>query len=134
MPLVHFLFRYWGVPLSVHQLKKADLQLMVDEVADRLPTWKSKLMSRAGRATLAKVALPAILVHILIAVKVSPWILRAIDKLCWGFIWTGSDSASGGKCLVAWAKVARPTYLGGLRVLDLTTLGYVLRLQWEWLQ
>jgi hypothetical protein len=44
-PLVHFPFRYLGVPLSIRQLKKAELWLMVDEVVDRLPTWKSKLMS-----------------------------------------------------------------------------------------
>jgi hypothetical protein len=133
-PLVHFPFKYLGVPLSVHPLKKAELQPLVDDVADRRPTWMSRLMSRAGRTTLVKVTLSAILVHISIAVKVSPWIFRAIDKLRRGFIWTGSDSAVGGKCMVAWTKVARPTELGGLGVLDLTTLGYALRLRWEWLQ
>jgi hypothetical protein len=34
---------------------------------------------------------------------------------------------------VAWSKVTQPTELGGLGVLDLTTLGYALRLRWEWL-
>jgi hypothetical protein len=128
-PLVHFPFRYPGVLLSIRQLKKKELQPMVDEVTDGLPTWKSKLMSRAGRTMLAKVTVSAIPVHISIAVKVSPWIYCAIDKLHRGFIWTGSDSALGGKCMVAWAKVARPTNLGGLGVLDMTTLGYALRLQ-----
>jgi hypothetical protein len=131
---VHFPFIYLGVPLSVHQLKESELQPMVDEVVDRLPTWKSKLMSPAGRTTLTKVTLFAILVHISIAVKVSPWIYHAIDKLRRGFIWTGFDSASGGKCLVGWAKVAQPTEFGGLRVLDLTMLGYALCLWWEWLK
>jgi hypothetical protein len=46
----------------------------------------------------------------------------------------GSGSAPGGKCLVGWAKVAQPTKLGELGVLDLTTLGYALRLWWKWLQ
>jgi hypothetical protein len=36
--------------------------------------------------------------------------------------------------VVAWAKVARPVELGGLGVLDLYTMGYALRLCWEWLQ
>jgi hypothetical protein len=39
----------------------------------------------------------------------------------------------GGRCLVAWSKVARPVELGGLGVLDLTTFGYGLRMRWEWL-
>jgi hypothetical protein len=34
---------------------------------------------------------------------------------------------------VAWAEVTRPTELRGLGVIDLTTLGYALRLRWEWL-
>jgi hypothetical protein len=35
--------------------------------------------------------------------------------------------------MVAWSKVTRPVELGGLGVLDLATLGYALRLRWEWL-
>jgi hypothetical protein len=34
---------------------------------------------------------------------------------------------------VAWSRVTRPQELGGLGVLDLTTLGYVLQLRWSWL-
>jgi hypothetical protein len=45
----------------------------------------------------------------------------------------GHDSVPGGRCLVAWSKVARPVELGGLGVLDLTTFGYGLRMRWEWL-
>jgi hypothetical protein len=39
----------------------------------------------------------------------------------------------GPKCLVVWQRVTRPIQLGGLGVLDLTTLGYVLCMRWEWL-
>jgi hypothetical protein len=73
--------KYLGVPLSIYQLKKSDLQPLVDSVADRLPTWKSRLMNIVGRTVLAKVTLSAIPIHISIAVFVSPWIFQAIDKL-----------------------------------------------------
>jgi hypothetical protein len=43
--LVHFPCRYLGVPLSVYALKKSGMQPLVDTVADRLPTWKARLMS-----------------------------------------------------------------------------------------
>lgn len=33
---------------------------------------------------------------------------------------------------MVWSKVARPRELGGLGVLDLTTLGYALQLRWAW--
>jgi hypothetical protein len=43
------------------------------------------------------------------------------------------DTVQGGKCMVAWKHVTRSVELGGLRVLNLTTLGYALHLRWEWL-
>jgi hypothetical protein len=52
--LVNFLCRYLGVPLSIYKLKKNDFAPLVDVVADRLPVWKSKLTSKAGRTTLTK--------------------------------------------------------------------------------
>jgi hypothetical protein len=118
--------RYLGIPLSIHQLKKADLQPLIDVTTNRLPTWKGKLMSRAGRTTLAKVTLSIILIHVTITVKAAPRIIKAFDKIHRAFIWTGSDMVCRGKCLVTWPHVNRPTVLGGLDVLDLTTLNYVL--------
>jgi hypothetical protein len=81
---------------------------------------------------LTKVTLSAIPIHVCIVVKASPWILQAIDKLRHSFVWTGIDQVLGGKCLVAWSKVARPADLGGLGIL-VTTLSYALRLRLEWL-
>jgi hypothetical protein len=77
--------------------------------------------------------LSAVPVHVSLAVKISPSILRAIDKLRRAFIWADSDQVHGGRCLVAWAKVTHPVELGGLGVTDLTKMGYALRLRWEWL-
>jgi hypothetical protein len=71
----------WGSAFTVHKLSKADLQPMVDVVADRLPTWKGQLMSWSGQTVLIKVTLSAIPIHTSITIKVSPWICRAIDKL-----------------------------------------------------
>jgi hypothetical protein len=48
-------------------------------------------------------------------------------------IWNGTDTASGGQCMVAWKRVTHPVELGGLRILDLATMGYAFRLRWEWL-
>jgi hypothetical protein len=80
---------------------------------------------------LTKVTLSTMPAHISIAVKVSLWILRAIDRLRRGFTWTGSNSTTGGQCMVAWRSVARLVELGGLGVIDLATMGYTLRLRWE---
>jgi hypothetical protein len=92
--LVHFPCRYLGVPLSIYKLKKVDLVPLVDAVADRLPVWKSKLMSKVGRTTLTKVTLTAIPIQVSIAVELLPWIYKEIDKLRRAFIWTGFSSGA----------------------------------------
>jgi hypothetical protein len=89
-------------------------------------------MTRIGRTTHTKTMLSSIMLHFSIAVKVSLWITKMIDKSRHDFIWTGVDSVHGGKCLLAWSKVARPVELSSLIVTDLTTMGYTLRLRWEW--
>jgi hypothetical protein len=53
-----------------------------------------------------------------------------VDKFRRAFTWVGTETVQGGQCLVAWSKVTRPKELGGLGVLDLTTLGYALQLWW----
>jgi hypothetical protein len=126
--LIHFPCKYLGIPLSAYALKKSVLLPLVDRVVDRLPEWKSRFMSRAGQTSLAKSTLSAILIHVSIAIAVSPWIYHAIDKVQRAFILTGTSEARGGQCMVSRAKVARPVELGRLGVLDLTTLGYALRL------
>lgn len=103
-------------------------------VADRLPTWKSGLLNKAGRVALAKSTLAAIPIHLSIAIGLPRWAVSIIEKLMKGFVWQGTATASQGQCTVAWDKVCRPTDMGGLGIPNLTRLGYALRLRWEWLR
>jgi hypothetical protein len=130
--LAQFPCKYLGVPLSIYQLKKGDLQPMLDSVAARLPPWRGHLMSKAGRVTLTKTTLSAIPMHTSIVVKIAPDILHDIDRIRHSFVWIGFDNAIGGQCTVASAKVTRPVDLSRLGVIDVATFGYALRLQWEW--
>ena len=84
-------------------------------------------MSKAGRAVLVKTKLSAIPVHTAMAISLSPWVIKCIDKRRRAFLWAGSDSVSGGKCLLAWPKVCRPSELGGLGFLDLDIFALAMR-------
>jgi len=60
--------------------------------------------------------------------------IEAIDKIRRGFLWKGRKDVRGGHCLIAWSKVTRPCYLGGLGISHFQFLGWALRLRWLWLQ
>ena len=111
--------KYLGIPLSCGQLRKGDLQPLVDKVADALPLWKAKMLTKAGRGVLVKCKLSAIPVHTAMVVAISPWALKCIDKRRRAFLWSGTEEVPGGKCMVGWPGVCRPVDLGGLGIMDL---------------
>ena len=90
------------------------------------------MLTKAGRAVLVKSKLSAIPVHTAMAVALSPWALKCIDKRRRAFLWSGTEEVAGGKCLLAWPGVCRPAELGGLGIMDLKLFGYALRMRWLW--
>jgi hypothetical protein len=112
--------------LSHRKLRKGDLLPWFEKVADKLPGWKASQMNRAGRVTMVRFVLSAVPIHLLIAVNVPKWFIKAIDKIRRGFLWKVKDQANGGCCLVAWEKVMRPLDLGGLGILNLEVMAWAL--------
>jgi len=132
--ILDFPCKYLGVPLSLRKLSKAQIQPIIDKIADQLPGWKADLLTRAGRKVLVQFVLTSMLVYLVMAMDLPPWALKAIDKIRRGFLWKGRKDVNGGHCLLAWPKVARPQELGGLGISSLQQLGWALRMRWLWLQ
>jgi hypothetical protein len=77
------------------QAKGDDEHTLIDSVARRIPGWKGRLLNLAGRTTLTVVTLSAIPTHIAIAVCLSPWAVKQIDKRRRAFLWSGTDHVAG---------------------------------------
>lgn len=121
--------KYLGAPLSLSRINRCEEQRLVDAVAARIPTWKGGLLTNASRVTLTQTTLSAIPVHISICCCLSAWAIEEIDRRLRAFLWTGTESVSGGRCKLAWPIVCAPKEHGGLSIPDLRVLGYALRLR-----
>ncbi|WVZ88911.1 hypothetical protein U9M48_035378 [Paspalum notatum var. saurae] len=125
-----FPIKYLGIPLSLKKLSRAQVQPIIDKIANQLSGWKADLMTRAGRVVQVQFLLTAMLVYLIMAIDLPPWAIKAIDKIRRG----EEKKLRGGHCLITWNKVQLPKELGGLGISNLQTLGCTLRMRWLWLQ
>jgi hypothetical protein len=131
---VEFPITYLGMPLSMDKLPHSVWQLLIDQIADKLPTWKGMLMHTADRLALIKSTLSVMPTYTSIRLGLLGWVHKAITKIIKAFLWTGTEVVQSGKCLLAWDRVQCPKELGGLGILDLRRMGIALWLRWLWLQ
>lgn len=129
-----FPITYLGLPLSVWKIPTSALMPLVERMAKRLATWQASLLSRGERLALVRHVLSAMPVHILLAMALSPPILKLVTRIIRDLIWHGRREARAGNFLVGWAKICRPLELGGLGVRDLQRTGTALRVRWLWLR
>ncbi|XP_073363335.1 uncharacterized protein [Aegilops tauschii subsp. strangulata] len=72
--------------------------------------------------------------HIMMAMALTPPILKQLNRLVRSFLWRGRKEANGGHLLFNWCTVCRPISLGGLGIPDFQRAGIALRTRWLWLQ
>lgn len=126
--------KYLGLPLHIRKLRKIDVQPLIDKIGARLPGWKGRMMSTAGRETMVKTVLSSQPIYHLMAFPEQKWLIRKIDRIRRSFLWRGEtpDKVYGGHCLVNWKSSARPKAKGGLGILELERFARALRLRWLW--
>uniref|UniRef100_A0A453FFK2 Reverse transcriptase domain-containing protein n=1 Tax=Aegilops tauschii subsp. strangulata TaxID=200361 RepID=A0A453FFK2_AEGTS len=105
-PIMDLPITYLGIPLTIKRPSAALLQPVVDKTAGMLPTWKARLMNKAGRLAFVKAVLNAIPIHQLLALAPPKRIIKALEKIQRGFLWAGRAEANGGHCHVNWRRVA----------------------------
>jgi hypothetical protein len=124
-----FPIRYLGMPLSVSKLPKSALQPLLDDMADRLPVWRGKLMHMSGRLTLIKMMLAVIPIYTVISFHL-PLVPEGDVQDFHGFPLDGHRGHARREMPGGWKRVHHPIHLGGLRVMDFNLLGRALRQRW----
>jgi hypothetical protein len=133
-PVEPFPQRYLGLPLSLRKPTAAQLQYLVDNIANKLPGWKASLLDKGGRLELVRSTLSAMPIFSMMSLDIPVKTILAIEKIIRGFLWKGRKDVKGGHCLVAWDKVCTPKKWGGLGIPNLRMMNVALRTRWLWLQ
>jgi hypothetical protein len=128
--------KYLGLPLHVRKLRKIDVQPLLDRIGARLPGWKGRFLSSAGRETLVKTVLSSQPIYHMTVFPELKWLIKRIDRMRRSFLWRGDtpDKVYGGHSIVNWPTSCRPKIKGGLGILDLERFARALRLRWLWFQ
>lgn len=86
--------KYLGFPIFHGRARKENFQFVVDRVASRLATWKTILLNKPCRVTLAKSVLRAISVYVMQLNWIPQSICDDLDAVVRKFIW-GSTQGTG---------------------------------------
>lgn len=90
---------FLGLPLHYKQLRRVKVQPLIDMMANRLPTWKGRILNRAGRLKLLNPVLSSIPTYFLTLFAPAKWAVKRMDKIHRGFLWTSFEDARGGHYL-----------------------------------
>jgi hypothetical protein len=106
--------KYLGLPLHFRNVRRIDVQPLIDKINKRLAGWKGRLLSKAGRETLVKAVLSAQPIYHLTVFPAQKWLLKRIDKLRRSFLWKGNspEFCNGGHCLINWSTTFLPKNKG----------------------
>ena len=73
--------KYLGLPLHVRKLRKIEVQPLIDKIGARLPGWKGRFLSTAGRETLVKMVLSSQPIYHMTAFTEHKWLIRKIESI-----------------------------------------------------
>ena len=105
--------KYLGFPLRSNGRNSRDFNFIVEKVQSKLTSWKSKLLSPAGRVVLIQSVTSSLPAYYMQNTALPSTICNDLDRLNRNFLW-GSTNESKKMHLVGWDKVCRPKRDGGL--------------------
>ena len=113
--VMHDIGKYLGFPLRHRGAAHNPYKFIVEKVMSKLPGWKAKYLSFAGRTVLIKSVMSAIPNYVMQGVALPVHVCDKLDKINRGFLW-GSTSEKRRMHMVGWSKVIKSKEDGGLGI------------------
>lgn len=89
-----------GMPLSLRNLTKLDLDPLLFKFGNKAAAWKGGLMAKSGRLVLLKSGLTSLAIYMMTVHKLPAWVLKRMVQICRSWLWNGETNSKGGNCRV----------------------------------
>lgn len=108
--------KYLGNPLFLGGSKLNSFEDLRTRVESKIMGWKSKLLSRAGRAVLVKSVISSIPSYAMASCKLPLSWCKNVDKMARRFFWIGNDNARKFIMPIGWDRICATKACGGLGI------------------
>lgn len=119
---------YLGAPIAT---TAGAFDFLIEAISRRLSSWKSKVLTQAGRLVLIKSVLQSIPIYFMATFKIPQKVINKISSLARRFYW-GKVDKSRYMSLLAWDKLVKPILMGGLGLRDMAVMNKALLLKMLW--
>ncbi|XP_058733400.1 uncharacterized protein LOC131605010 [Vicia villosa] len=124
-------FSFLGIVVGENPRRKKVWKKAIDNIKNRLSSWKGRNISIGGRVTLINAVLNAIPSFTFSFYKAPTKVLKEINRLESNFLWSGNVNKRSIHW-VKWDTVCKPNEKGGLGVRDVEEFNKALLLKGEW--
>jgi hypothetical protein len=104
---------YLGLPLSLTKTRLSTFVPYMAKTDKYLAGWQAALLNPMGRMVLINSVLDSQLVYVMSSLQLLSGFVKKVDNKRRSFLWSGKDSCSDAKCLVAWGNVCSDKSEGG---------------------
>jgi hypothetical protein len=128
-PVGKFPFKYLGVPMHYGNLRREDIQPVIDKIIKGISGWRGKLLSYRARLILLQICIASIPLYLLSVIKFPKWAIKAMNSQMAHFFW--DDTPENHKYHLAnWGLICQKQEFGGMGIPNLREFNLCLLASW----
>jgi len=106
--------KYPGLPSMIGRSKIETFKFVKDQIWNRINSWSSRCLSKAGREILIKSVLQSIPLYVMSVFLLLGTLINEIEKMLNAFWWVHNSTNSRGMHWLSWERLSVPKVFRGM--------------------